>query len=156
MAKKFSDIDNSDRAIIKYLSHDASITNANLGNLVGLSPSAVHERVRKLKKQGILKKIVGCIDSEFMEMPLCSFIYVFIDSSQHIKNFLDAVLINSSVLDCYHITGEYSYFLKVRVKDSKSLEKFITTFLKTLPGLTKIKTELVLSSTKDGSIIIDI
>ena len=154
MAVKITDIDDEDKAIVRYLSHDASITNANLGKLIGLSPSAVHERVRKLKQQGILKKIVACIDSEFMDMSLCSFIYVRIDETQDTKNFIDAVLLNSPILECHHITGDYSYLLKIRVKDLKNLETFITAFMKNFPNITKIKTEIVLSSMKEGSIIV--
>lgn len=156
MSKKFSELDESDRIITKYLSNDASITNASLGKLVGLSSSAVHERVRKLKKLGALKKIVACIDSEFMDMSVCSFIYAHVDGAQNTKNFLDAILAHSSILECYHVTGEYSYLLKVRTKDAKALDYFITTFLKNLPGLTKTKVDLVLSSFKDSSIIADI
>jgi Lrp/AsnC family leucine-responsive transcriptional regulator len=58
-------------------------------------------------------------------------------------------------MECHHITGEYSYLLKVRVKDTQQLESFITESLKTQLGIARTLTQIVLSSPKDGDTIVE-
>jgi len=91
MSRKNVEIDEVDRKIVGILNHDAEVTNATLGERVGLSSSAANERVRKLKNQGVIKRIVALADSKFMNMGLCAFIYALIDKQENDKNFIKAV-----------------------------------------------------------------
>lgn len=153
MSVQNTEFDELDKKIAYLLASDASLTNAAIGEYVGLSASAANERVRKLKSSGKIKKIAAIIESEFLDLGLGAFIHVLLDSKYYNYTFLKNISKNENVLECHHITGEYSYILKVRVKNTKELERFITDFLKTQEGVVKTMSNIIMSSTKDLSII---
>lgn len=146
--------DDVDRKISLLLSGDASLTNAALGEQVGLSSSAVNERVRRLKAHGKIKDIVALVDCEFVDMAMGAFIYVLIDNPAHNQAFLERIMEYPSILECHHVTGEYSYLLKVRVAHTRALESFITDLLKNQAGVIKTLTQIILSSPKEKSVIV--
>ncbi|MGE0010171.1 MAG: Lrp/AsnC family transcriptional regulator [Candidatus Babeliales bacterium] len=148
-------IDEIDKKILETMQEDASLTNSEVAQKINLSPSATHERIRKLHTQGIIKKIAAFVQATAIEKSLCAFIYVLIDTPQHNKFFLKEIIKNPSIMECHHITGEYSYVLKVRVKNTHELESFITDSLKSKLGIVRSLTHIVLSSPKDGGTIID-
>ena len=148
-------IDDLDKKIIDLLQENASLTNNEIAKKIDLSPSATHERIRKLHSNGIIKKIAAFIKASAVEQSLCAFMYVLIDTPDHSKKFLQEIINNSAVMECHHITGEYSYLIKVRVKNTQQLESFITDSLKTNVGIIRTLTQVVLSSPKDGDTIID-
>lgn len=147
--------DELDHQLACELMRDATLTSTALGNLVGLSSSAANERVRKLKSEGVIKKIVALVDSRFMDMSLGAFIFVTVDGKENNASFLAQVPSHQNVLECHHVTGDYSYILKVRVADTRALEGFISNYLKSQPGVNKTMTQIILSSSKDNSVIID-
>lgn len=154
MSIKYAEYDAIDRKIVEIMSRDAQTTNFSLARLVGLSTSAVNERLRKLKTAGIIKKIVALADSEFMDMSLCAYISITIDKPEYNQGFLANIEYHPHVLECHHITGDYSYLMKVRVENTKALEVFITDFLKAQKGVCKTFTQIVLSSAKEESVIV--
>lgn len=145
--------DETDRKLAIILMQDATLTNAAIGELIGLSASATNERVRKLKADGIIKKVVALVDSHFMDMALGAYIFVLVEWKDRDRTFIDGVTSHDNVLECHHLTGEYSYMLKVRVADTKALENFITDFLKGQMGAIKTMTHIILSSPKDQSVV---
>lgn len=155
MSTRNIEIDEIDKIIITLLQTDASLGNNEIAKRVSLSPSATHERIKKLYMHGVIKKIVAFIQAAVVERSLCAFIHVLIDTPANSKIFLEEMAKHDAVMECHHITGEYSYLLKVRVKNTQHLEVFITDSLKTHLGVTKTVTSIVLSSPKDGDTIID-
>lgn len=160
MRNRFMSIQNSendhlDRMIAECVMQDASLTSAQLGEKVGLSSSAANERLRRLKQNGYVKKITALVSAEFMDMTLCAFIFVTLDKAEDHKGFLEAVGGNKSILECHHVTGEHSYLLKVRCSNTKALEGLISDFLKGQCNVAKTLTQIVLSSHKDESLIVD-
>lgn len=155
MSIKNNDWDDLDRKIVECIMQDASLTSHQLGERVGLSSSAANERLRRLKQNRVLKKMTALICAEFMEMGLCAFIFIVLDGKKNHEYFLNAISSNPSILECHHVTGEYSYILKIRCSTPKSLEQFITEFLKDKCNVTKTMTQIVLSSHKDESLIVD-
>ncbi len=148
-------LDGIDQKIISLLQENASLTNNEIAKKIDLSPSATHERIRKLHINGIIKKISAFIKASAVEKSLCAFIYVLIDTPAHSKKFLEEIARYKEVMECHHITGEYSYLLKVRVKNTQQLESFITESLKSKLGVIRSLTQIVLSSPKDGDTVID-
>ena len=155
MSKYFTDINDLDRKIIGILQKNALMTNAQIGENIGLSPSAVNERIRKLKDKDVIKRITAIINAKFVKKELCAFIYVLVDKPDQSSDFLKNTIKNPNILECHHVTGEYSYLLKIRVENTQELEIFISKFLKSQKGVSKTLTQIVLSSAKDGSTIID-
>lgn len=150
-----SEYDEVDRKIARALISDASLSNAALGELVGLSSSAVHERVRKLKQTQKIKKIVALVDSEFMGMGLGCFIFVLVDGKENNRTFLQSIQEHENILECHHVTGDYSYMLKVRVANTRALEALVSDFIKGQPGIVKTMTQVILSTAKEASVIVD-
>lgn len=144
-----------DHIIAEYVMQDASLTSTALGEKIGLSSSATNERLRRLKQNGCIKRITALVSAEFMDMGLCAFIFVTLDETKHNEHFLNAISCNKSILECHHVTGEHSYLLKVRCRNTKALERLITDFLKGQCNVTKTLTQIVLSSHKDESLIVD-
>jgi len=147
--------DELDKKIIGIMQEDASLTNNDIAKKINLSPSATHERIKKLHTSGVIKKIVAFIQAEAIERALCAYIYVLVDTPQNNEVFLHDIVMQPSVMECHHITGEYSYLLKVRVKNTQGLESFITKILKTRFGIVRTLTQIVLSSPKDGDTVVD-
>ncbi|MES2215550.1 MAG: Lrp/AsnC family transcriptional regulator [Pseudomonadota bacterium] len=145
--------DQIDRNIAEILMNDASLTSAQIGELVGLSSSATNERIRRLKNEGSIKKIVALVDSSFMDMALGAFILCSLEGKENNINFLASAHAHKNILEIHHVTGEYSYILKIRCADTKALEMLITDFLKTQIGVTKTMTQIILSSHKEQSLV---
>lgn len=150
-----SEYDQLDRMIAESIMQDATLTSTQLGEKVGLSSSAANERLRRLKQNGHVKKITAIVSAEFMDMGLCAFIFATLEKAEHHKYFLYAIGGNRSILECHHVTGEHSYLLKVRCPHTKALESLITDFLKGQCNVSKTLTQIVLSSHKDESLIVD-
>ncbi len=151
----YPEFDDVDRRIIAILAQDASVTNSVLGEMVGLSSSATNERVRKLKKFGIIKRITAFVDAEFMNMGLCAYISLVIDGLSNKGGVIDEICEHPCVLECHHMAGEYSHMLKVRVESTKGLERFITVFLREKLHVKKTLTQIVLSSNKEESVFVE-
>lgn len=151
----YPDFDDLNRKIAAILSQDATVTNSVLGEMVGLSSSATNERVRKLKKFGIIKRVVAFIDADFMDMELCAYISLALDGLSNGKTIIDEICEHPNVHECHHMAGEYSHMLKVRVENTKGLEQFITEFLKEKLNIKKTMTQIVLSSNKEESVVVE-
>ncbi|MBL3285174.1 Lrp/AsnC family transcriptional regulator [Rickettsiales endosymbiont of Paramecium tredecaurelia] len=155
MSMQNNEYDHLDRMIARCIMQDATLTSTQLGEKIRLSSSAANERLRRLKQHGHIKKITALVSAKFMDMALCAFIFVTLDKAEHHHCFLHAIAGNTSVLECHHVTGECSYILKVRCANTKALECLITDFLKRECNVAKTLTQIVLSSHKDESLIVD-
>jgi Lrp/AsnC family leucine-responsive transcriptional regulator len=155
MSTHNSEYDDIDRMIARNLMKNADITSQQLGLAVGLSASAANERLRHLKHSGAIKKVVAMVDSGLMDMSLAALIFVNLEGKQNHKKFLNAVIEHDAILECHHVTGEYSYLLKIRCKNTKMLESLITDFLKKDCGVSSTFTQIILSSPKEESLVVD-
>ncbi len=154
MSIQFSEYDEVDRIIAKTVKENAELSSQQLGTLVGLSASAANERLRKLKHSGIIRKVSAQISAEFIGMELGAFIFISIDNQDDKNKFLAAIKTNGSILECHHLTGEFSYIIKVRCQNTNELEILITDFLKGKCKVTRTLSQIILSSYKDDSAIV--
>ncbi|MGA8855296.1 MAG: Lrp/AsnC family transcriptional regulator, partial [Christiangramia sp.] len=127
-------IDQLDRRILNHLQADSKKTNKEISNDLGLSVTAVYERIRKMERGGVISKYVALLDPEKIEkgfMVLCQ-----IKLIQHKKDFLTKfekeVTSLPEVIECLHVSGDYDYILKVMVKDMDAYREFMVTKLTTL------------------------
>ena len=143
-------LDKIDKHILNILQENGRITNAELANRVGMSPPPMLERVRKLENKGIIKKYVALIDPDSVSKGTMALVSVSLDRHRikSIDQFTQAIDTLPEVMECYHITGEDDYLLKVAVKDINEYENFILKKLTKLPALSKIKTSFILSTVK--------
>jgi len=143
-------IDHLDKKILNLLQENGRITNAQLAKEVGLSPPPMLERVRKLEKNGYIKKYVALVDPKKLERGTIAFVAVALRFHRQdaIQEFVTEIQKIPEVLECYHITGEEDYLLKVVIKDISEYERFLLEKLTRFSGISKIKTSFILSTLK--------
>jgi DNA-binding Lrp family transcriptional regulator len=151
----FQDLDEKDFALLRYLQEDARITNTELARRVDLSPPGLQRRVRKLEENGVIERYVTIVNREALGFDMLCFVQVTLQrhESEANKGFKEVVQAMPEVLECYHITGEYDYLLKVAVRNRKHLEEFLLDDLTPVPGMDKIRTSLVLREVKTTNIV---
>ena len=145
-----SEIDDTDKAILTELQNDSSISNVELARRISLSPPAVHARIKRLEELGYVKQYVAILDREMVGYDMLCIITVTLEMHhmQNINLFRDAVMQMPEVLECYFITGEFDYLLKVAVRSRKELERFLMEKLTPISGIARISTSIVLTELK--------
>lgn len=142
-------MDDTDIMIIGLLQNDGRLSHAEVGAAVGLSTSAVNDRLRKLQTRGVITGSVVTVDPAALGLGVLAFISVLIDWSEHSAAFGQAVRTMPEVLECHHVTGDWSYLLKVRTRDNDALEDLISNQIKALPGVTRSETVFALHTDKE-------
>jgi DNA-binding Lrp family transcriptional regulator len=142
--------DDTDRKILDMLQSDSNITNAQLAGEVGISPSSMLERVRRLENAGVIIKYVALVDPE--KLGIGTLALVSISLAVHHLDSVDALTKSlnkmDEVLECYHIAGEEDFMLKVAVTNMREYQNFVLNKLSKIPSINRIKTSFVLSTVK--------
>ena len=126
--------DNIDKQLITLLQEDAKQTNKELSSKLDLSVTAVYERVKKLEKEGVIDKYVALIKKEKIGKAFVAFCHVKLmqHSQDFVVSFEREVTKLGEVLECYHISGDYDYLLKVHVADMEAFREFMVKKLTTI------------------------
>ncbi|HMS42698.1 MAG TPA: Lrp/AsnC family transcriptional regulator [Pyrinomonadaceae bacterium] len=140
-------INEIDIQILNILQKDARIANAEIARQVGLAPSAVLERIRKLEERGIIKGFETKLDAAAVDYGLTAFVAVRTHACcDETDKFLAEI---PEVLEVHDVAGEDSYFLKVRVKNTEHLSRLLRERLKNVPNVADTKTTIVLQTIKE-------
>lgn len=140
-------IDEIDKQILNILQEDARIANAEIARQIGLAPSAVLERIRKLEDRGVIKGFETKLDAAALDYGLTAFIAVRTNECCYeTDKFLTAI---PEVLEVHDVAGEDSYLLKVRVKNTEHLSRLMRERLKNVPNVASTKTTIVLQTIKE-------
>jgi Lrp/AsnC family leucine-responsive transcriptional regulator len=120
-------LDTLDLSILKLLQKNSKLTNKALSTHLSLSVTAVYERIKKLEKTGIIKGYVALLSKEKLEQSFIAFCHVKLiqHTQDNVKQFEKEVIKIDEVLECYHLSGDYDYLLKVHVKDMESYRNFM-------------------------------
>ena len=144
-------IDDTDRRILRALARNGRISNLDLADRIGLSPSACLRRVQELERIGIIKGYRAVLDAE--KLGLAFIAYMTVGLSTHTKAaqtaFEQAMMAAPDVRECHNITGTVEYLLRVEAADLAAYKHFHTEVLGILPMLRSITSYVVLSSPKD-------
>ncbi|WP_249978535.1 Lrp/AsnC family transcriptional regulator [Vreelandella olivaria] len=135
------ELDRIDKRILKLLQDDATLSNVALAERVNLSPAACLRRVEKLKRDGVISRIVAHLDPEPLQAGMVVLIGVVLDRStpESFAAFEAAAQKVSGCMECHVVTGEFDYFMLVRTKDSQSFNKLHAEQLLYLPGVRQIR-----------------
>ncbi|WP_442782456.1 Lrp/AsnC family transcriptional regulator [Collimonas fungivorans] len=139
-------MDRTDRAILRALQRDASISNVALAAKVNLSAPACLRRVERLKESGLIKGIVALLNPRALDAGTMVMIGVVLDRStpESFADFERAAQKVSGCLECHVVTGEFDYFMLLRTKDNDSYNRLHAEQLLYLPGVRQIRTFMVL------------
>ncbi len=146
-------MDAIDRKILDSIQADASLTYAEIGAAVGLAASSVNDRLKRLRADGVVRRMTAEIDPAAVDLKLLAFILVVIADGAGEAEFRAAMKTSPEVLECHHVTGEFSYLLKLRLRDTAQLERFLMERLKAVKGLGRTQTLIALSSSKETHIL---
>ncbi|RML87199.1 Transcriptional regulator, AsnC family [Pseudomonas savastanoi pv. glycinea] len=134
-------LDRIDRAILKTLQRDASISNVALAEKVKLSPPACLRRVERLKEAGVNKGVVALLNGDVLDAGMVVLIGVVLDRStpDSFAQFEQAAQKVSGCMEFHVVTGEFDYFMLLRTKDSQSFNRLHAEQLLYLPGVRQIR-----------------
>ena len=143
-------LDEVDIQLLNLLQKDGRMTNADLAKSVGLSPPSVLQRIRTLEKSGLIKTYTAVLDAERLGLKITAltFINLALHQEQPIERFRRSILDIPEVLECYHVSGEYDFVLKIVVRDMRAYELFIREKLSKIKGIGKIHSSFVLGTPK--------
>lgn len=127
-------MDTTDRKLLELLQNDSRQTNKQLSIQLNLSVTAVYERIKKLENKGIIDKYVALIKKEEVDQAFVTFCHIKLTqhTQDYVVKFEKEVANLPEVLECYHISGDYDYLLKVHVKDMEAFREFMVSKLTTI------------------------
>ncbi|MEX2172126.1 MAG: Lrp/AsnC family transcriptional regulator [Pirellulales bacterium] len=139
-----------DVQILTRLQQNARLSNLALANAVGLSPSACLRRVRALEEQGYVRKFVTLLDPVRLGLGASIFIQVSLEKKDEptLRGFEQAIAARSEVVECYLMTGDSDYLLRVVVPDVHAFERFLMEHLTKIRGIASIKSSFALKQVK--------
>src|SRR4029453_7305701 len=145
-------IDQTSLTILETLQADARISNAEIGRRVGLAPSAVFERIRKLEERGAVRGNNANLDPGAVDLGLLGFVLVRSDERGGARRTEADLVAIAEVQEVHHVAGEDCFMLKVRARDTSALNDLLTR-IGGLDSVTSTKTTIVLRTAKETSTI---
>jgi Lrp/AsnC family transcriptional regulator, leucine-responsive regulatory protein len=143
-------LDEIDRRILEMLQADCKVALARVGEQVGLSAPSVVERIRKLENEGFIQGYHARLNARRLGLDVTAFISVWTAHPRVIKDFAGRLSEFEDVLECHHVTGEPTLLLKVKTRNTQSLERLISS-VRSLSGVERTETNIVLSTLVERS-----
>ena len=143
-------LDSTDLKIIAQLQVDGALSNVELARRVHLSPSPCLLRVKALATAGVIQKYVALVDATALGLGLNVFINISLkeQSKEALAVFEQRIAEHDEVMECYLMTGDSDYLIRVAVKGIGELEKFILEQLTPIPGIEKIRSSFALKQVR--------
>jgi Lrp/AsnC family leucine-responsive transcriptional regulator len=144
-------IDDIDAVILDKLQQNARETQAEIARAVGLAPSAVMERIRKLEARRIIRGYTAELDPRALDQPILAFVAVRSVEGPAEDDVAQQLAALPQVLEVHHVAGDDCYLVKVRTKDAEALGVLLRTTIGRIPGVRSTRTTIVLESVKETS-----
>lgn len=142
-------MDSIDRRIAKILQGNARVANAEIARRVGLAPSAIHERVRKLKESGVIREWTAHIAPEVLDLGLLAFLSVKTNETAGDVSAAEEIAAFPEVLEVHHVAGEDCYLVKVRTKNTEALANMLREKIGAIPSVTSTRTTIAMETIKE-------
>jgi Lrp/AsnC family leucine-responsive transcriptional regulator len=144
-------IDDIDISILDKIQQNARETQAEIARSVGLAPSAVLERIRKLEARKIIRGYTAELDPRALDQQMLSFVAVRSVESPADNSVAEQLAALPQVLEVHHIAGDDCYLIKVRTRDAEALGVLLRTTIGRIPGVRSTRTTIVLETVKETS-----
>ncbi|MDC8103048.1 Lrp/AsnC family transcriptional regulator [Chryseobacterium sp. PTM-20240506] len=148
--------DETDKKLLLFLQEDSKQTTKELSYKLGLSVTAIYERVRKLENTGVISKYVAILDKHKIQkdfMVLCH-VKLTQHKKEYVLQFEKEVMNLHEVTECFHVSGDYDYILKICVQDIADYRNFMLTKLTTLQHIASTHSSFMISEVKNTTSII--
>lgn len=147
--------DKVDKKLLELLQLDSKQTNKELSNKLNLSVTTVYERIKKLERENVINKYVALVNKEMVDKSFVAFCQIKL--AQHSQDFVikfeKDVANLTEVLECYHISGDYDYLLKVLVKDMEAFREFMVNRLTKISLIGSTHSTFMISEVKHTTAI---
>jgi len=141
-------LDETDIKILNHLQANGRAQRNSIAEIVHLSVPSVYERMRKLEEKGLISSYNAILNAKKFNFDITAFIFVEVDGSERYTGFVEHISNHPEVLECHSITGDGSHILKVRTKNTESLEKFLS-LVQSWDGVARTRSNIVLSTFKE-------
>ncbi|MEO7774405.1 MAG: Lrp/AsnC family transcriptional regulator [Steroidobacteraceae bacterium] len=147
------DLNRQDRTLLQLLQRNGRMSNAELAEAVHLSESACLRRVRALEERGLIEGYAARLDQSLLGFPVNVFVSVTLDRQEqtNLASFETAVRLIPEVMECYLMTGEFDYLLRVVVADTADFERIHSRQLTRLPGVLRVHSSFALRTVQKNS-----
>ena len=145
-------IDDIDRRILQLLHDDARMANAAIARDVGLAPSAIFQRIRKLETEGIIRGYHARLDPDALDQGLLAFVSVQTGEGARAAETGAMLAAIPEVVEVHRVVGDDCFLLKVRVRDTTALGRLLDEHIQRLPPVASTRTTIVLSTAKDTAV----
>jgi Lrp/AsnC family leucine-responsive transcriptional regulator len=146
-------VDRVDAEILEALQRDGRCTQLEIASRVRLSQPAVAERIKKLEDRGVITGYLARVDPVKLGKDVTAFVGVAISHPKYFESFERRVGELEEVLEAHRVAGKESYLLKVRTTNTRTLDHLLVRVIRTIPGVTRTETTVVLSSVKEDSFV---
>lgn len=145
--------DRIDRKILGFLQENGRASNLELSQAIGLSPAQSHRRHKRLEEAGYIVRYQTKLDAARLDLGVMAFIHVAMEKGHYrdLSKFTDAIAALPEVLECYSVTGDFDFVIKVVARDLQSLSRFLMDELIRLPGVDGMRSSVCLSEIKATS-----
>ncbi len=148
-------LDKIDLKILKILQENSKITNLDLSKKIGLSPAPTLERVKKLEQSGIVESYHAMVNPQSIGLNVKTFVQVSLawQKENALNNFLEKIKEIEEIVECYIITGEADFLMKIICKDIPTYEQLLFKTLSQIEEIERLKTLMTLSTVKDSKLL---
>lgn len=148
-------LDSIDKKLLQFLQNDSKQTNKELSHKLGLSVTAVYERIKKLERAGVIQKYVALVDKKRVDKSFVTFcnIKLLQHTKAYVMQFEKEVTKLDEVLECYHISGDYDYLLKVIVTDMDEFREFMVKKLTSISHIGSTQSAFMINEVKHTTVI---
>jgi Lrp/AsnC family leucine-responsive transcriptional regulator len=139
-------LDKFDLSILARLQQDARISNVDLADKVGLSPSACSRRLDQLEKKKVIENYQAVISNKALGQTITSIVHITLDgqSENHLRDFESAVANCPFIVACFLMSGEFDYIVRVNARDMAEFEHVHKNWLSVLPGVSRIQSSFAM------------
>ncbi|MCB0705469.1 MAG: Lrp/AsnC family transcriptional regulator [Saprospiraceae bacterium] len=147
--------DKIDRQILSLLQEDAKQTIKEIAAKLGLTTTPVHERIKRLEREGVIKGYRAMLDRRKIGLPLMAFCNVTLENhkAEYIEKFQEDVWHLEEVVECYHIAGLFDYLLKIVVADMDTYQFFVAKKLAAIENIGRVQSFFVMTDIKEARIL---
>ena len=140
------ELDRTDYRILQYIQNNARISNVELAEAVGLSPSPCLRRVKAMESAGVIKRYAAIIDAGAVGLPISIFVSVSLERQERsgLEEFENRIRSYPEVMECYLMTGSSDYLVRIVVPDLQAYERFLADKLTRIPGVANIQSSFAL------------
>ncbi|MGB0973366.1 MAG: Lrp/AsnC ligand binding domain-containing protein [Flavobacteriaceae bacterium] len=145
-------LDSIDKKILKYFIKDARTKVVDIASFIGVTSAAIHQRIGKIKRSGIIKEFTLRLDEKKLGYNTCAFVGVFLDKNSKYDDIIEKLKRIEEVVEAHYTTGEYGLFVKVYTKDNDHLMKVLNGKIKQIKDVTRTETFISLEEPISRSI----